>query len=102
MIQPNGKLAVKHWFDVQIGDSKFSRNFDDQVAVMVPPAMMAPGKVMALEISGLKLEIMHNGLIMGKRQWEGGGFKKFFKTEGVTKFQEAQEVCRSLVRVSSR
>jgi len=91
-----------HWSNVQIGDNKFSRLWDDQLAVAVPPTMLAPHRVAEMEISGLKLEVMHNGMIMGKRKWIGGAYKKFFRTEGVTKFPEAQNKCKALVKVSSR
>jgi hypothetical protein len=47
-----------------IGDGKFSRTWDDQLAVMVPAAMTAPERAMDMVTAGLPLGVLHNGYIM--------------------------------------
>lgn len=91
-----------HWYDVQIGNTHFSRTWDDQLAVATPAQMTAPHRVMEMEKAGLKLEVMHNGDMMGKRKWRGGAYKAFFNGEGKTKFPEAQAVCKQYIKVGSR
>lgn len=90
-----------HWSEVLIGDGKFQRIWDDQLAVIVPPAMLAPERTMEMETAGLKLEVMHNGMMMGKRKWVGGAFKKFFRRDAPTKFPEAMH-CKPFIKIPSR
>jgi hypothetical protein len=91
-----------YWYNVQIGDSKFSRVWDDQLAVVVPAAMLAPGRAAEMERVGLDLQVFHNGKIMGKRPSKGGGYKAFWRNEGATKFPEAQEKCGSYITCATR
>ena len=91
-----------YWYDVMIGDGKFGRVWDDQLAITVPPAMLAPHRAMDMEAAGINLDVMHNGLMMGKRNWPGGAYLKFWNTEGVEKFPEAQELCGAFIKVPVR
>ena len=91
-----------HWYDVQIGDNKFSRVWDDQLAVMVPAVMLAPERTAEMEPVGIDLQVFHNGMIMGKRIAEGGGYKTFWREKGATSFPEAQEKCGPYIRVPIR
>ena len=91
-----------YWFDVQIGDHKFSRVWDDQLAVMVPAVMLAPERAAEMEPVGIELDVFHNGDIMGKRKWRGGGYRAFWRTEGRTKFPEAQDKCSPYITRAMR
>ena len=85
-----------------IGDGKFGRVWDDQLAITVPPAMLAPDRAMDMERAGINLDVMHNGKMMGKRNWKGGAYIKFWNTEGVEKFPEARESCHAFIKVPVR
>jgi hypothetical protein len=91
-----------HWFDVEIGDNKFSREWDDQLAVMVPAVMLAPERAVEMEDVGIRPDIMHNGLTMGKRKWRGGAYKAFWSNEAPIKFPEAIEKCTPYIKTASR
>ena len=88
-----------HWFDVHIGDNKFSRQWDDQLAVMVPPVMLAPERAVEMEDVGIRPDIMHNMYTMGKRKWKGGAYLAFWEREAPTKFPEAIEKCTPYIKV---
>jgi hypothetical protein len=49
------------WYDIMIGDGKFSRRWDDQLAVTVPAAMRAPERSWEMGANGVKLDVWHNG-----------------------------------------
>jgi hypothetical protein len=89
-----------HWYDVEIGDNKFSRVWDDQLAVAIPAVMLAPERAAEMEMVGISPEIMHNGITMGKRKWRGGAYKAFWKSEGPTKFPEARTKCSEFITIS--
>ena len=91
-----------HWSNVMVGDEKFGRVWDDQLNVVVPPAMLAPHRAMDMETAGLMLEVMHNGYVMGKRKYKGGAYLMYHRREGAEKFPEAHETCSALVVVPMR
>lgn len=90
------------WTNVMIGDTKFSRRWDDQLAVTVPPAMRAPDRAWEMGANGVVLDVWHNGQLDGKRNWKGGGFKKWWKVEAKENFPEAFDTCAALVVNSGR
>jgi len=57
---------ILHWFDVLIGDSKFSRRWDDQLAVTVPAAMRAQNLTWEMEAIGVINDVWHNQYFDGK------------------------------------
>ena len=57
---------ILNWFDILIGDSKFSRRWDDQLAVTVPVAMRAPELAWQMEAIGVKNDVWHNQFFDGK------------------------------------
>jgi hypothetical protein len=83
---------VKRWTDILIGDGKFSRKFDDQIAVAVPPAILAPNRSWDMWQNGINLTVIHNGFIDGKLKWRGGFFKNYWRRQGKT-FPEAFDKC---------
>jgi hypothetical protein len=90
-----------HWFDVEIGDNKFSRIWDDQLAVIVPASMLAPNRTMEMAKAGIDLRVMHNGAGMGKKKYSSGGaFMKYWRREGKKLFPEAM-ACKGLVMTTT-
>jgi hypothetical protein len=88
-----------HWFDVEIGDNKFSRIWDDQLAVIVPASMLAPNRTMEMGKAGLDLlKVMHNKQIMGQGAYSRGGFLHYFRTGGG---KELFPSCKRLVSKST-
>ena len=100
---------VQKWAKILIGNDKFSRQFDDQVMVTVPAAILAPEKARDMRASGFVLEVMHNGQFdgyarenfnpkehgyKGKDTW----YVPWFEIYGKEKFPEAYETCRTLVK----
>jgi hypothetical protein len=85
------------WYDILIGDNKFSRKWDDQLAVTVPAAMRAANRSWEMGANGVKLDVWHNGELDGKRRWKGGGYLKWWKKEAQESFPEGFGSCKSLV-----
>jgi hypothetical protein len=94
--------AQEHWANVLIGNGKFSRRWDDQLAVTVPAAIMAPERAWEMEATGVALKVWHNSRLDGKHFWKGGGYRSWFKKEGPAQFPEAVEKCSWLVRTGGR
>ena len=91
-----------YWAKVMIGDAKFSRIWDDQLGVIVPAAMMAPERAAEMDKVGIHPNVMHNGMIMGKVKWVGGGYKAYWSQEGREKFPEAFDICKSHIKEGTR
>lgn len=79
---------VQKWVNTLIGDSKFSRKFDDQTAVTIAPAILAPNRSWGMSENGINLTVFHNGFIDGKRKWKGGYFLDYWERMG-DRFPEA-------------
>jgi hypothetical protein len=90
------------WFDNMIADRKFSRMWDDQIAVTVPAAVLAANKSWDMHQNGVWLDVYHNQHFDGEksRRHRGGGFVHWWKTLSETKFPEAVESCGALVKNS--
>ena len=83
--------AVARWTRILIGKAKFSRRFDDQIAVTAPAAILAPNKSRELEMAGLKLDVFHNYRLDGK--YAVGGFVKWWGENGASNFPQAYGKC---------
>jgi hypothetical protein len=84
------------WYDTMIGDSKYSRKWDDQMSVTLPAAMMAPNRSWDMRQNGLSLYMMHNG------EWDGKEWTKlphWYMSfwENATNFPEARPMCKDVV-----
>jgi hypothetical protein len=90
------------WFDIEIGDNKFSRRWDDQLAVTVPAAMRAPERSWEMEANGVKLDVWHNGHMDGKTKLRGGGYLAWWKKESQASFPEGFGQCKSVVTNAGR
>jgi hypothetical protein len=82
---------VMKWNRILIGNEKFSRRFDDQIAVTVPVAILAPNQSQEMERAGLKLDVFHNFKLDGK--YQVGGFKSYWSKYGASNFSEAYGNC---------
>jgi hypothetical protein len=85
--------VVMHWAETLIGDCFLCRKYDDQVAVTIPAAILAPERAWDMRANGLHLDVFHNGQLDGKEKTRGGGFKKFWKWYGNETFPEAFDTC---------
>jgi hypothetical protein len=85
---------VQYFFKTLIGDCFCCRRFDDQLAVTVPAAMLAPNRSWDMYSHGVKLEVFHNFNLDGKKKQAVGGFMNYWKNNGKTKFPEAWEKCK--------
>jgi len=77
------------FYDQYIGDGKFRRSRDDQGAVTIPAAVLAPERTWSMRDNGIVLEVAHNLEIDGRERMNGrsvevtkdkkflcGGFRK--------------------------
>jgi hypothetical protein len=87
------------WFDIMIGHSKFSRQWDDQLAVTVPAAMRAANESGSMNHHGVVLDIYHNQQFDGQRRWRGGGgYVHWYKQRSAIDFPESIDTCQALVK----
>ena len=84
---------VIHWAEIMIGDGFLCRTFDDQLAVTVPPVILAPERAWDMYKSGVQLNIFHNHMIDGKRKRKAGGFHTYWKKYSESQFPEALSKC---------
>jgi hypothetical protein len=86
------------WFDIMIGNEKFSRRWDDQLAVIVPAIMLAHDRVVDMDRAGLTLGVFHNSMMMGKKRFGVGSYIQFWKSKGKKEFPEAFQNCSSYIK----
>eukprot|EP00532_Pseudo-nitzschia_australis_P005684 CAMPEP_0168165010 /NCGR_PEP_ID=MMETSP0139_2-20121125/1251_1 /TAXON_ID=44445 /ORGANISM="Pseudo-nitzschia australis, Strain 10249 10 AB" /LENGTH=505 /DNA_ID=CAMNT_0008082083 /DNA_START=3497 /DNA_END=5011 /DNA_ORIENTATION=- len=60
--------AVMKWNRALIGDSKFSRVFDDQIGITIPAAVLAGNRSRNMRSIGVYPRVMHNYVIDGMMQ----------------------------------
>lgn len=85
---------VMKWQETLIGDCFLCREFDDQIAVTVPAAILAaPYQSRDMRASGFHLDVYHNGYMDAQHAKESlSGFKKFWR-EHKEEFPEALGRC---------
>ena len=84
---------VMQWAEIMIGDCFLCRQFDDQLAVTVPPVVLAPERAWDMYKSGVELEIYHNAHLDGKRKKRVGDFRKYWNQTAESRFHEAWNKC---------
>jgi hypothetical protein len=84
---------VLHWAETLIGDCFLCRKFDDQVALTVPPAILAPEQVWDMYKHEVKLNIFHNSKMDGKPKQNVGGFLKYWEKNAKTQFPDGFKKC---------
>jgi hypothetical protein len=88
---------VQNWLKILIGDIKFSRRYDDQIAVTIPAAILEPNRSWEMEFNGFRPEIYHNHFLDGKIHLKSKGFRDtFWPANGKTIFPEAYGICAIL------
>lgn len=70
---------VMNWQETLIGDCFLCREFDDQIAVTVPAAILAPNRSREMRRSGYKLDVYHNSFLDAQANENVGGFKRYWK-----------------------
>ena len=85
------------WMTKFIGEDRLSRQPDDQEAVTTAAVLLAPGRSRDLHTSGIKLNMMHNGLIDGKRQVTPAQYLKWWTYFSERDFPSGREKCSKYV-----
>ena len=90
------------WMTKFIGEDRLSRNPDDQEAVTTAALLLAPGRTRDLHLSGIKLNMMHNGLIDGKRQVTPAQYIKWWQYFSERDFPNGREKCSKHIVAGGR
>jgi hypothetical protein len=70
---------VKEGLEKLFGDCFLCREPDDQLAVTVPAAILAPERSWEMRSKGIHLDVFHNGMMDGLDLAKPAGFKKYCK-----------------------
>ena len=81
----------KHFFENWIGDGFLQRKYDDQGAVTIPPAVLAPERAWDMYSHDLHLHLYHNGNLDGKKKARRGGYRGFWQHNVSKTFTRAAE-----------
>ncbi|CAJ1948505.1 unnamed protein product [Cylindrotheca closterium] len=84
---------VHQWLTTFRHDCFLCREYDDQVAVTVPAAVLAPNRSKDMRKSGLILNNYHNSMIDGQIKSVPAGFKMYWRKIGAFNFTEADGFC---------
>ncbi|KAL3928782.1 MAG: hypothetical protein SGBAC_012497 [Bacillariaceae sp.] len=84
---------VHRWLTIFRHDCFLCREYDDQVAVTVPAAMLAPNRSKDMRKSGLILNNFHNAMVDGQIPAVPAGFKAYWRQKGKHDFTEADGFC---------
>ena len=85
------------WSNTMMAGQRFGRLFDDQLAVKVPAAMLAPNRTYLSTMAGLELPIMHHGNIMEGYLYKGR-FPVYWRDKANETFPEGYEKCAAYAR----
>lgn len=85
---------VTKGLDGVFGNCFLCRQPDDQLAVTVPAAILAPERSWGLRETGFHLDIFHNFMLDGIDQAIPAGFLQYWPKFGPTDFPQAHGVCK--------
>lgn len=85
---------VMNWQRIMIGNSTFSRKYDDQIAVTLPAAILAGNRSWHMSYFGVKLRVVHNFQMDGDKHEKVGSFKNFWSHKAKHTFPEAYGSCK--------
>jgi len=85
------------WSRILVSPHRFLRQWDDQVAVTVPPAVLAPHRAWDMRANGINLSVSHNWREDGKKKLFPRGFVKYFRANAEASFPDAFEKCYDVV-----
>jgi len=80
-----------------VSDYKFSRKWDDQLAVTIPAVMEDPKKAWDHQAHGVFLGIQHNSLMDGKERAEYISYLNWWNIVGKSKWTVGRAMCDGLV-----
>ncbi len=83
---------VMKWAHVMVGNTKFSRMFDDQIGVTMPAAVLAGNRSWDMRYHGINLGVLHSYHMDGDEPF--GGFLNYWKNKGEAAFPEAYGKCK--------
>lgn len=87
---------VMKWLRAMVGNTTFSRKYDDQIAVTIPAAVLAGNRSWDLRSIGVNLSVVHDFVLDGRLNERVGGFIDFWKASGSTVFPEAYGKCNAV------
>mmetsp|Transcript_10039 Transcript_10039/g.15481 ORF Transcript_10039/g.15481 Transcript_10039/m.15481 type:complete len:479 (-) Transcript_10039:62-1498(-) len=92
------------WAKVLTSPYHFQRQFDDQIAVTVPAAILAPDRAWDMRAQGLNLSVWHNGDRDGKpgEPLRPRGYKMWWNTKGKTLWPEEYAACHRVIHHPGR
>ncbi len=85
---------VQKWAKIWIGDGFLQRRYDDQAAVTIPVAVLAPERAWEMRRNNIQLDVFHNFDLDGKKKNRVGGFKKYWQTTVQNQLPDAAKVCQ--------
>ena len=85
------------WMTKLIGENRLSRNPDDQEAITTAALLLAPGRTRDLHLSGIKLNMFHNGLIDGKRKVTPAQYLKWWELFSERDFPNGRDKCSKYI-----
>mmetsp|Transcript_9514 Transcript_9514/g.10245 ORF Transcript_9514/g.10245 Transcript_9514/m.10245 type:complete len:403 (+) Transcript_9514:72-1280(+) len=85
--------AVMKWNRALIGESKFSRLFDDQIGITIPAAVLAGNRSRDMRSIGVYTRVFHNYVIDGEMKDWRGYYVPWWEKNANTTFPEASEQC---------
>eukprot|EP00928_Gymnodinium_smaydae_P057627 TRINITY_DN40845_c0_g1_i1.p1 TRINITY_DN40845_c0_g1~~TRINITY_DN40845_c0_g1_i1.p1 ORF type:complete len:419 (+),score=31.79 TRINITY_DN40845_c0_g1_i1:48-1259(+) len=83
---------VQRFAEIWIGDGFLQRRYDDQGAVTIPTAVLAPNRSWLMRAHGIDLGVYHNNHIFGSSQ-HVGGFLKYWNDIAKHQLTTADGVC---------
>jgi len=86
-----------HFLKMMVEDYKFSRKFDDQMAVTLPAAMDAPKRAWDHTRNGLNLSLYHNNMIGEKHLRNHGGYRGMHWRENRKKWFAGAAMCNQYI-----
>ncbi|KAL3913577.1 MAG: hypothetical protein SGILL_006430 [Bacillariaceae sp.] len=75
--------AVQYGIQTLLGDNFLAREPDDQQAVTIPAAVLAPSKSWDMRRKGIQLDVFHNLHMDGKNAEKVKGFVQLWKTSAL-------------------
>eukprot|EP00928_Gymnodinium_smaydae_P027808 TRINITY_DN21385_c0_g1_i1.p1 TRINITY_DN21385_c0_g1~~TRINITY_DN21385_c0_g1_i1.p1 ORF type:complete len:404 (-),score=33.92 TRINITY_DN21385_c0_g1_i1:630-1841(-) len=83
---------VQRFAEIWIGDGFLQRRYDDQAAVTIPAAILAPNRSWDMRGNGIELGLYHNLRVYGNGE-KVAGFKRYWKNIAKQKLPTADGVC---------
>ena len=86
--------TVSRWLENLIGDCFCCRDPDDQIAMTVPAALLAPNRSHNLLTNNIRLNVFHNHKLDGRERVKPPNFMRYYNQVVKHNFTETVGVCR--------